>query len=305
MSVSIMAKESPLGALQSRNCSNDNGGLAIEQLTEHDTAEVLTFLAARPIYTVCMASYIRDHGMVSPLNRGTFYGCRDENGSLEGVALIGHATLIETESDAALKAFAQLKHQYATAHLIRGEHKMIQRFWDHYAELGHKPRLACRELLFEQQALTKIDGPVPELQPATLADLDEIMAINAEMICSECGTDPRTKDAAGFRQRTAQRIELDRIWLWKKDGRLIFKADIFAETPEMIYIEGVYVNPEQRGQGNGLRCMSQLSRILMKRSRSTCLLINQQKKEQAAFYQKAGYQFRGTYDAIYLQQEAV
>ena len=35
---------------------------------------------------------IRDNGIVSSLNRGTFYGCRDLNGNLEGVALVGHAT---------------------------------------------------------------------------------------------------------------------------------------------------------------------------------------------------------------------
>src|SRR6266550_3826046 len=71
-------------------------------------AEVLAFLAQRPIHTVIMAGFIRDNGLLSPLNRGTFYACRNAAGHLEGVALIGHVTIVETESDEALELFAQL-----------------------------------------------------------------------------------------------------------------------------------------------------------------------------------------------------
>ena len=69
--------------------------VAVQQLSEEHRDEVLSFLAERPLHTVIMAGWIRDNGIVSPLNRGTFYGCRDLEGRLEGVALIGHATLFE------------------------------------------------------------------------------------------------------------------------------------------------------------------------------------------------------------------
>jgi uncharacterized protein len=278
--------------------------LRVDALRSEDKEEVLAFLSRRPIHTVCMAGYIRDNGIVSPLNRGFFYGCRDEAGRLEGVALIGHATLLEAQSDKALEAFAQLKHEYSRSHLVRGEHEMIERFWRHYAQFGHQPRLARRELLYEQQSAPDIAGPVPALQRATLNDLEEIMAINAEMIVSECGIDPTKKDPSGFRERMARRIQHGRMWVWRKHGRLTFKADVFAETPDMSYVEGVYVTPQQRGQGHGLRCMSQLSRFLLQRSQSICLLINYQKKGLATFYEKAGYEIRGMYDTIYLHPEA-
>lgn len=264
---------------------------------------MLAFLSRRPIHTVCMSSYIRDHGIVSQLNRGTFYGCRTKSGLLLGVALIGHATLLETQSDDALKAFATLKHHYVNAHLIRGEHSMIDRFWRYYAELGHELRLACRELLFEQKRPVEIEGPIPDLRLATPQDLDKIMRINAEMIQSECGIDPLKKDPAGFRKRLLLRIQQGRIWTWTRDNELIFKADVFAETPEMSYVEGVYVQRLARGKGNGLRCMAQLSRLLLERSSSICLLINERNRRLKSFYTKAGYRFRGCYDTIYLHRE--
>lgn len=277
--------------------------LRAEALLSADKREVLTFLRRRPIHTVCMSSYIQDHGIISPLNRGVFYGCRNHQGELEGVALLGHATLLESESDAALKAFAQLKHQCAGAHVVRGQHEMISRFWKHWEAAGPGPRRACRESLFEQRQPQPMGEPVPQLRPATVDDLELITAVNAEMIFAECGIDPLVKYPEGFRQRIIRRIEQRRVWVWVEDGQLRFKADVFAETAEMIYLEGVNVNSQMRGQGHGLRCMSQLGRILLQRSKAICLLVNEKKQELRRFYQKAGYEFRDTYDTIYLDTQ--
>src|ERR1043166_5763007 len=65
--------------------SNSPDAVEVQLLTAKDEFEVLTFLSQRPIHTVTMKSLIRDNGLVSPLNRGNFYGCRDVNGQLEGV----------------------------------------------------------------------------------------------------------------------------------------------------------------------------------------------------------------------------
>ena len=64
----------------------------IWELNRPDDIEVLEFLAARPIHTVFMASLVHDNGLVSPHNRGSFYACRDPQGNLEGIGLLGHAT---------------------------------------------------------------------------------------------------------------------------------------------------------------------------------------------------------------------
>src|ERR1044072_496114 len=111
--------------------------IQVERLTNSDTAEVLEFLAQRPIHTVAMMSMIHDNGLVSVFNRGTFYGCRDLKGQLEGVALVGHATLMETVSNRALAALAQVARQCPNTHMIMGE-KRVADFWNHYSETGRK-----------------------------------------------------------------------------------------------------------------------------------------------------------------------
>ncbi|MCA1621068.1 MAG: GNAT family N-acetyltransferase [Acidobacteria bacterium] len=252
------------------------------------------------MHTVVMAGFIRDNGMASPLNRGDFYGCRDEEGRLVGVALIGHATLVETDSDEALAAFARAARECPRTHVMMGERDRIERFWEHYAEDGRSPRLICRELLMEQRWPIRVREEVPNLRLATPADLDQVMAVQAQMAFDESGVNPLESDPEGFRLRCLRRIDQCRVWVWTEEGRLIFKADIISETPEVKYVEGVWVAPDQRGRGYGLRCLSQLSRELLAGSSAVTLLVNEKARGAVSFYRRAGYKLRSQYDTIFL-----
>jgi predicted GNAT family acetyltransferase len=270
------------------------------RLTDEDKTEVLEFLAQHPLHTVALVGFIRDNGLVSPLNRGTFYGCRNRQGQIEGVALIGHATLMETTTDRALEAFAKLAQKCNTAHLIMGEKQRIDDFWNYYAAGGQEIRLACRELLFELRWPIEVHQEVSSLRLATLEDLELVIPVHAKLALAESGVNPLEKDPQGFRQRCARRIEQDRTWVWVEDGELIFKAEVISENPEVIYLEGVWVNPSLRGQRLGLRCMSQLAQNLLSHTQSLCLLVNETNTAAQLFYKRAGYKLRSIYDTIFL-----
>ncbi|HKQ08017.1 MAG TPA: GNAT family N-acetyltransferase [Blastocatellia bacterium] len=275
----------------------------VHPLTErHNEGEVLDFLAERPVHTVVMSGLIRDNGVESPFNRGTFYACRDSEGRLAGVALIGHATFVEARTEGALRAFAELAQKERDAHLILGEQGLIHRFWGHYAPAGQTPRLFCRELLFEQRWPVEACEPVPELRRATLDDLMLVMPVHAAMAYDESGINPLDVDLAGFRMRCARRIEGGRVWVLVEDGNLVFKADIASETPECTYVEGVYVEPASRQRGHGLRCLSHLSRKLLVDSQEVCALVNEQNLAAQSLFLRAGYKLRGYYETIFLER---
>lgn len=300
MAVSVMREE--INPAMFRATGTKHDALLTIPLVDGEREEALAFLAARPVHTVYMSSLMRDNGVVSPLNRGTFYGCRDENQDLVGVALIGHATLVEARCDGALEAFAQLARACTTSYLIRGEQDVIEKFWKHYSADDAAPaRLVCREMLYEQRVPVAAGEGVPQLRQATLADIELVMEVNAAMAVAECGSNPMERDPAGFRVRTARRIEQGRVWVWRDDKGLIFKADVLAETPEAVYLEGVNVRTDERGKGLGLRCVSQLGRELLRRADAICLVVNEKSESAQAFYRKSGYRFRGYYDTIYLQ----
>src|ERR1700730_6163584 len=272
----------------------------VAELNSSHEEEVMEFLVRRPIHTVAMIGLIHDNGLVSSFNRGTFYGCRNVQGQLEGVALIGHATLMETTSDRALEALAKTAQTCTTGHLIMGEKERINEFWDYYAEAGQEMRQACRELLFELQWPIEARDEVPGLRLATAADLELIMPVQAQMAFDESGVNPLERDPEGFRWRCARRIEQGRTWISIEAGKLIFKADIVSDTSSVIYLEGIWTKEEQRSQGYGLRCMSQLARLLLCRTQSICVLVNEKNTKAHNFYQRAGYKRRAVYDTIFL-----
>jgi predicted GNAT family acetyltransferase len=80
----------------------------------------------------------------------------------------------------------------------------------------------------------------------------------------------------------------------------LFKADVTSETPETIYIEGVWMNQEKGGKGYALRCLSQLARTLLARAASICLLTNIKNERARKLYERAGFKLRGVYDSIFL-----
>ncbi len=280
-----------------------SGGYPLETqpLSNEDRAEVERFLEARPLHTVFLSSLIRDNGVVSPLNRGIFYGCRNDDGSLEGVALLGHATIFETGNPECIQAFASLSKDFPNTHLIRGEPDKIESFWNFYGSGRRRARLFSRELLLEKQSPAATCEPVPALRQATLADLEMVVNANAAMMLHESGINPLIKDRTGFYERIGRRIWRGRIWLLVEDDQLVFKSDIIAENAHAAYLEGVYVASEKRRQRYGLRCLSQLTNHLLSRTKTVCLTVNVKLPGALRFYERVGYQVAGSYDTIYLQ----
>jgi hypothetical protein len=272
-----------------------------QPLKNSEYAEALAFLEMRAIYTGYLAGLMRDNGLENPLNRGTFFGYRNQRGQLEGVALIGHATLLETASDEAIQAFAKTAQRCKAVHLIMCEENRLDTFWRYYAVAGQELRHAHRQLLLELRWPIEASHQLSNLRLATVDDLDLLAPVHAEMALEESGIDPRQQDADGFRKRYIRRIEQGRTWVLIEDGQLQFKAEVVAETPVTSYIEGVWVNPAARRQGYGRRCMSQLARMLLWRTKSICLFVNEENDDARKFYKQVGYHVRAVYDTIFLK----
>jgi uncharacterized protein len=270
-----------------------------ELLTDRDSVEVLRFLSLRPLHTVFVAGLIRDNGFASTLNRGEFYGHRNEKGELDGVALIGEKNVIEAQDTNAFEALMTLALEHPRLQLIRGEERSIERLLSYLDRKRLAPRLICREQLFEQNVVAEGYEPVENLCPAAASDLEQVMAINSAMAFEENGTNPLKRDLRGMTERTRLRIERGRVWILAESGRIIFKADAISITPEVIFLEGVYVHPAERGRGVGSRCLAQLGRILLKRARSLTLIVNQEKMRVVSLYRRLNYQPRCPYLTVY------
>lgn len=261
-----------------------------QELKSRDLQEVLDFLSVRPVHTVVMTSFINDNGLENPLNRGTFYGYKNAEGTLEGVALIGHTTLVEARSEEALKALAYAaRASEVPLHLIMSDGSNAETFWNYLGNGYPQPRLRCEELLFEVSFPFPVQKCDREIRTARMEELQEVAEAQAAIAFMECGVDPMLKDREGFLKRVARRIEQGRIFVVFENGEMLFKADIIAETSDVIYLEGIYVAPSHRGQGVGSACLAKLSLELLNRVQHISLLSNVTFTDAHRSYMKAGY----------------
>ena len=262
----------------------------LQTLKNSDEREVLEFLNVRPVHTVVMTGFIEDNGLEGADNRGKFYGCRNAEGKLEAVALIGHTTLVEARTPDSLAALAIVARESETPiHVMMSDGKTIETFWRHFAGDNRKPRLVCTELLFELNFPFLVQKCDWNVRLAQTEELEQIAEAHAEVAFIESGVDPLQKDRAGFLRRCLKRIEKKRTFVVFEGGKLVFKADIAAETTGAAYLEGIYVAPEFRGRNVGSSCLAKLSLHLLSRVRHLCLLSNVEFKDAHRSFLKAGY----------------
>lgn len=271
----------------------------VEKLTNGLESETLAFLSARPVHTFVMSSLINDNGLESGLNRGDFFGCRDAAGHLAGVALFGHATLFEARDGGVVDAFARFGRTLPAPHMIMGEREKTVQFWSSYSAPGDPTPHGVDALLYEQSLPVDLSESAPTLRAASLEDVELVAQVHARMAFDESGVNPLEGDPEGFRRRVAQRIEKGRVRVCVKRGRLHFKADLVSETPDVVYLEGVYVDPGERGKGYGLRCLTSLCRDLLDSTKSVVILVNAENQTARRLYERAGFTLRSQYHMIY------
>jgi predicted GNAT family acetyltransferase len=280
------------------SCANTTSS-AVSRLATGDESKALSALSTPSLSNVIMSGFIRDNGLDSPLNRGCFYACLDEQKNVAGIALIGHTTLLEAFDESAMQAFASVARETPAKHLLIGDHNAVRQFWNIYAVNGELPRLIIPILFLQRSEQFNKHQPVEGLRPATKKDLEHVVLAQAAMAFETSGVDPLKKDPAGFCKRYLRRIEKERVWVLMKNDQLLFKTDVTSESEDVAYLEGVYVSPEERGKGVGRTCLQAIGNILLQRKKAIYLFVEQDDTRLQSFYFNLGFSLGGYYDLLY------
>lgn len=273
----------------------------VSLLTESERKEILRFLDQRPVHTVAMTSFILDNGVDSEFNRGEFYGFRNSKGDLEGVALIGHTTLVEARTQEALAALAiTAKKSKTPIHLIMSSGNDAHSFWNQLTDYGKEPSLSFTELLFEVRFPFPVQNCDLELRMARQEEVLAIAEAHAEVAEIESGRNPMLRDRDGFIRRVMRRIEQERIFVVFDGDKLVFKADVISETGKAAYLEGIYVAPEYRSKGVGAKLLSNVCLRLLERVENVCLLSNIEFKDAHRCFYKAGMRSRDACTTLFV-----
>ena len=92
--------------------------------------------------------------------------------------------------------------------------------------------------------------PDPLVRRVRMEDFDVLWPACVAMFTEEVGVSPTAGDGgASYRARLEQLIRGGRAFARIEGGKVIFKAEIGAVTPQACQVQGVWVRPECRGQG--------------------------------------------------------
>jgi ribosomal protein S18 acetylase RimI-like enzyme len=246
-----------------------------EKLLEPRLDQILAFCAADPVERVFLEDVAR-RGL------GRFTAV-ERAGRLTALCHVG-ANVVPSGEGCAVFAEAAVR---GRARMIIGEEAAVDDLWGEAA-----PRLPPPRDDRPGQPVYVLDEP-PEpggtgLRRATQDDLDLLVPACAAAHREEIGIDPLERDPDGFRWRTRSQIEQGRSWLWRDGDTILFKAEASAWTPAAVQLQQVWVDPVARRQGNALRALADLCRLLLERVPTVCLFVRPENVPAIRLYDSVG-----------------
>jgi len=223
---------------------------AVRLLDERDRGAVLAICDRDPVANVFVSSRVRAHGL-EPGRLGAQMWGHAPGGQLESLCYSGANLVPVAATPDAVAAFAdRALRQGRRCSSVVGPAEDIQALW---ALL--RPQWGPAREIRPVQPVMVISGP-PLVPPDPLVrqvlpdEIDILWPACVAMFTEEVGVSPLTGDGgASYRARLAQLIRAGRAFARIEAGRVIFKAEVGAVTPQACQIQGVWVRPEYRGQG--------------------------------------------------------
>ncbi|MEV4683763.1 GNAT family N-acetyltransferase [Streptomyces kurssanovii] len=142
--------------------------------------------------------------------------------------------------------------------------------------------------------------PDPDVRRIRKDEMDVIMPACVAMFTEEVGVSPMAGDGGLLYQaRVAELVGTGRSFARIDDGKVVFKAEIGAATPQACQIQGVWVDPEYRGRGLSETGMAAVLRYaLADVSPIVSLYVNDYNTAARASYRRVGFREVGAFMSV-------
>jgi hypothetical protein len=245
-------------------------------LVEPTRDQVLEYCAHDPVERVFLEDAARrGFGRFAAVTNGT-----------GAITALCHSGANLVPSGEGCEAFAPLAIR-SQARMIIGESRAVAAVWD-----AAEDRLPPAREDRPGQPVYAISEPPASGDSGLRAAREDDLAILVPACAAahelELGIDPLTRDADGFRWRTATQVEEGRSWLWVEDGVVLFKAEASAWTPRAVQLAQVWTDPEARGHGYATRGLADLCRLLLDWVPVVTLFVRSENDAAIGLYEKVG-----------------
>lgn len=276
------------------------GGVAFRTLSGKDTSQLWELVNSNSTANVFMAAHLEAVGTAAPSSSGgevigAFYGSRMVSACWSGVNLVP----VSMADDDAAALGTLLGEGGCRFSSIFGPATSVMGLWSTLSSYSAEPFDVRAE-----QPLLEIRNPSPVPPTSTLRytkphELEKILPACAAMFEEEVGYSPYVGGEEHYRRRVAGLIRRQHSLVdFDDDGRVIFKAELGTVSTTTAQIQGVWVNPDYRGQGLSAGYMSAVVNEALKLAPVVSLYVNSFNTRALALYKTVGFTRTGEFATV-------
>ncbi|MDT0269294.1 GNAT family N-acetyltransferase [Streptomyces sp. DSM 44915] len=236
---------------------------SVRLLGPAELGQALAVLNEDPVANAFVTARVLDSRLEPPYLGGEMWGhYRDSR--LAALCYAG-ANLVPIQADdEAVTAFAaRARGQGRRCSSIVGPVAPTARLWSLL-----EPHWGPARELRRRQPLLVVDTPPADITPDPLVrrmrrdEMELVLPAAVDMFTEEVGISPLDADDGGltYQARVAEIVGAGRCFARVEDGRVVFKAEIGAVTPQTCQLQGVWTAPDRRGEGLATRGLATVLR---------------------------------------------
>jgi len=279
------------------------GWWTVRDLEERDRTEILQFLRRDPLLNIYLIARFLDEGFGA---RGQSVGIR-YRGETVAVALMASNVAIAVDRncsepvlrDAMALLASRVIERAIPIRAVIASTEPVEHFWKSLHAFVQPPTVVRMSQPVYALDVSASDFPdLDFVRYSTMGDLEELVPACAAMHLEEVGIDPLQRDATGYARRVRELVEDYRSFVGIADSRIVFKAEISAETPEAVQIMGVWTRPSHRRRGFARRGMREICGHLLRRRKTVSLFVNDFNAPAITLYEELGFRQIGAFRAL-------
>ncbi|WP_181608872.1 GNAT family N-acetyltransferase [Nonomuraea soli] len=269
-------------------------------LDDSDRDEVIALLDTDPVANVFVASRVRTVGLNPARLGGQMWGY-GPRGALVSLCYAGANMVPVNAGPEAVHAFAdRARRQGRRCSSIVGPADAVGPLWERLEPYWGR----ARAVRWRQPVMATTQKPPvaadPLVRRARPEDFDVMLPACVAMFTEEVGVSPNIGDGGAlYRTRVAELIRIGRSYTRIDDGRVVFKAEIGAVTPQACQIQGVWVAPDLRGHGHAVAGMAAVVEAALSCfAPVVSLYVNDFNHAARAVYRKVGFHEVDTFMSV-------
>jgi predicted GNAT family acetyltransferase len=268
-------------------------------LTSQDLPELHRLLDRDPAAHCFVASRVQAAGLDPWRLGGEIWGWTESGALVSALYLGANMVPIETTAQARLAFSERARRMGRRCSSIVGPHDDVLPLWQQLAD-SWGPSREVRA----NQPLLVMDGPPrgpadPLVRPVRIEELDILMPACVAMFTEEVGVSPLIGGGTeGYRSRIADIIRSGRAFARIERGRVVFKAEVGAVSPQACQVQGVWMDPQLRGRGLAGPAMAAVVEYSQRIAPLCTLYVNDFNAPARAVYARVGFRQADTFATI-------